>query len=75
MMFREVLEYYGPSLPRATWHGRAFDASSSDAVKLDDTVCTRCAADLVEANLFEWWLSRRTEADLPGAYMTKFPEG
>jgi hypothetical protein len=64
-LFREVLTFRGSSLPRATWHGRAFAPFDPTAVNLGDKICLSCASDLVEASLFEWWLLRRSDVGLP----------
>ncbi|CAE6408806.1 unnamed protein product [Rhizoctonia solani] len=58
-LFREIIAFRGSNLPKASWHGNTNEAISSCHVNIDDKVCTSCALDLVEASLFEWWLSKR----------------
>lgn len=66
-LFGEILAMRAPSgLPRASWHGHGPSSSTSQSiVGLDEKVCHDCASDLVEASMFDWWLSKRREADLP----------
>ncbi|CAE6414366.1 unnamed protein product [Rhizoctonia solani] len=64
-LFREVLSFQGSNIRRAHWHGHPFAPSNLNTVNLDDMVCFNCASDLVEANLFEWWLAKRPESGLP----------
>ncbi|QRW18258.1 Zinc finger, C3HC4 type (RING finger) protein [Rhizoctonia solani] len=58
-LFREILAFRGSSLPKASWHGNTNGGANPSHVNADDTVCTSCALDLVEASVFEWWLSKR----------------
>ncbi|CAE6455395.1 unnamed protein product [Rhizoctonia solani] len=58
-LFGEILTFRGPNLPKASWHGNTHGAISSTDVNVDDKVCANCALDLVEASLFDWWLSKR----------------
>ncbi|CAE6425617.1 unnamed protein product [Rhizoctonia solani] len=64
-LLREVLAFQGSSLRKAYWHGHPFASSDPSTVNPDDMVCLQCASDLVEANLFEWWLAKRPESGLP----------
>ncbi|KAJ1307878.1 hypothetical protein OPQ81_001958 [Rhizoctonia solani] len=66
-VFREILAFRGTNLPKASWHGNVHGAINSTSVKVDDKVCNKCALELVEASLFEWWLSKRQSgaAELP----------
>ncbi|ELU41032.1 zf-C3HC4 domain-containing protein [Rhizoctonia solani AG-1 IA] len=58
-LFCAILAFRGSSLPKASWHGNTNGGANPSHVNADDTVCTSCALDLVEASLFEWWLSKR----------------
>ncbi|CUA74116.1 hypothetical protein RSOLAG22IIIB_05406 [Rhizoctonia solani] len=64
-LLREVLSSRGSTLQKAHWHGHPFAPSNQNTVNLDDMVCFHCASDLVEANLFEWWLAKRPESGIP----------
>ncbi|ELU41027.1 hypothetical protein AG1IA_04939 [Rhizoctonia solani AG-1 IA] len=60
-LLREVLSFHRSNLQRARWHGHPFAPSQSSTVNQDDMVCINCASELVEANIFEWWLVKRPE--------------
>ncbi|CEL55736.1 E3 ubiquitin-protein ligase CHFR OS=Danio rerio GN=chfr PE=2 SV=1 [Rhizoctonia solani AG-1 IB] len=64
-LLQEALSFHRFSLRRARWHGHPFAPSNTDTVNQDDMVCANCASDLVEANIFEWWLAKRPESGLP----------
>ncbi|CEL55737.1 E3 ubiquitin-protein ligase CHFR [Rhizoctonia solani AG-1 IB] len=72
-LFREILAFRGPHVPKASWHGNANGAIGSPYVTVDDKVCVSCTLDLVESSLFEWWLSKRQSgtAELPEDVTTR----
>ncbi|QRW18257.1 hypothetical protein RhiXN_03181 [Rhizoctonia solani] len=64
-LLHEFLSFHRSNLQRARWHGHPFAPSQSSTVNQDDMVCINCASELVEANIFEWWLVKRPEGGLP----------
>jgi hypothetical protein len=74
-IFHEIIGLRGSNgLPRATWHGPGFAPHDSTTVGLDDKTCRYCALDLVEASLFDWWLSKRPSANLPSEQTIIIPK-
>ncbi|QRV89686.1 E3 ubiquitin-protein ligase CHFR [Ceratobasidium sp. AG-Ba] len=71
-LFNRVLAFRGPDgLPRARWQGPGFPPHDARVVRPDDQVCVHCALDLLEASLFDWWLSERSTADLPDGVLSR----
>ncbi|KAG8759590.1 hypothetical protein FRC12_009721 [Ceratobasidium sp. 428] len=71
-IFREIIALHRPAgLPRATWHGPGFAPHSTTEVGLNDRTCLYCALDLVEASLFDWWLSKRSTVNLTDEYLNR----
>ncbi|KAG8719973.1 hypothetical protein FRC08_001475 [Ceratobasidium sp. 394] len=71
-IFREILAFRGAAgLPRANWHGPGFSPHNTTCVDLSDKTCLYCALDLVEASLFDWWLSKQPTANLPNDHRNR----
>ncbi|KAF8604556.1 hypothetical protein BDV93DRAFT_91127 [Ceratobasidium sp. AG-I] len=71
-LFSQILAMRAPNgLPTAPWHGRRSGSTGASVVGLDEKVCQDCASDLVEASMFDWWLSKRSNAGLSAEVLSR----